>query len=107
MLQNLEEERERATRGTKGTRILCFLCFLWLDPLSHLRVLQHPLKRRSGQVRGVFKRAFLNHSSVLTTPSAPFWNGFFFFVAQPPHPFSRRGIRLSNPTTTDFTVTVH
>src|SRR6267142_4994366 len=34
MLQNLEEERERATRGTKGTRILCFLCFLWLDPLT-------------------------------------------------------------------------
>src|SRR6266850_626665 len=34
MLQNLEQERERATRGTKGTRILCFLCFLWLDPLT-------------------------------------------------------------------------
>src|SRR6267142_2966233 len=36
MLQNLEEERERATRGTKGTRILCFLCFLWLDPLNFI-----------------------------------------------------------------------
>src|SRR6266446_2027841 len=32
----------------------------------------------------MFQEYFLKDSAILTTPSAPFRNGFFFFVAQPP-----------------------
>src|SRR2546422_8958739 len=39
---------------------------------------------RGGQFRATFNKAFVKHSLVLTTPSAPFRKGSFFFVAQPP-----------------------
>src|SRR6266446_5201745 len=53
----------------------------------------------------MFQEYFLKDSAILTTPSAPFRNGFFFFVAQPPLPFKEgtgdwpfvRGLENSPP----------